>query len=121
MFHNLSDLTHRIDRDALRVRRPHHTVFLCGGVISTEASDRRVISVRDYLYRICPIQQKIDAKVVLAEEAQQLFRDTTYNDLISFEEDIARLSSIVLIISESPGSLAELGSFSSEVAIRDTV
>ena len=41
--------------------------------------------------------------------------------MISFEEDIAKVASIVLVISESPGSLAELGAFSSEPAIRDTL
>jgi len=66
-------------------------------------------------------EKAIKAKVVLAEAAQQLYRDTSYSDLISFEEDIAKIASIVLVISESPGSLAELGSFSSEVAIRSTV
>jgi len=38
--------------------------------------------------------------------------------LISFEEDVARVASIVLVISESPGSLAELGAFASEPVIR---
>lgn len=58
---------------------------------------------------------------VLAESAQQLYRDTNYSDLITFEEDIARISSIVLVISESAGSLAELGAFSSNETIRDTL
>lgn len=51
--------------------------------------------------------------MILAEAATQLYRDSGYPDLISFEEDIARIASIVLVIAESPGSLAELGAFAS--------
>lgn len=56
--------------------------------------------------------------IVLAEEATQIYRDTRYGDLISFEEDIARISAVVLVIAESAGSLAELGAFSSNDTIR---
>lgn len=54
----------------------------------------------------------------MAEEANQLYRDTDYNDLISFEEDIARIAAIVLVIAESAGSLAELGAFTANDTIR---
>jgi hypothetical protein len=43
---------------------------------------------------------------------------TKYRDLISFEEDIARIASVVLVIPESPGSLAELGAFATNDVIR---
>lgn len=56
--------------------------------------------------------------LVLAEKAVQLYRDTDYGDLISFEEDIARIAAVVLVIAESPGSLAELGAFTANDAIR---
>jgi hypothetical protein len=56
--------------------------------------------------------------VVLAETARDLFRSTKYKDLISFEEDIARIASLVLVIPESPGSLAELGAFATNEIIR---
>ena len=51
------------------------------------------------------------ANIVFAEDANQIYRDTKYSDLISFEEDIARIVSCVLVIVESPGSFAELGAF----------
>jgi hypothetical protein len=60
-------------------------------------------------------------EIVLAEKAIQLYRDTAYSDLISFEEDIARIASVVLVIAESPGALAELGSFSSNETIRQVL
>lgn len=78
-------------------------------------------NLRDYLLRSKGIINKVSADFVLAESAQNLYRDTAYSDLINFEEDIARISGIVLVISESAGSLAELGAFSANDTIRPTL
>lgn len=121
MFEALKDLNARIDRPNVRVRRPKQSIFLCGGLISKQVNDKSVLSLRDYLYRVRQAEKRIGATIILAETAQQLYRDTSYHDLISFEEDIARIASIVLVISESPGSLAELGAFASEPIIRDAL
>lgn len=104
--------------ERLRLLRPTKFVFLCGGTISGTRDDRPE-SLRDYLFRIRNIQSRMS--IVLAESANQLFRDTRYNDLITFEEDIARIASVVLVISESPGSLAELGAFASNDTIRPSL
>ena len=111
----------RIDREELRVARPSQLVFLCGGLIDSVDDNKKSCSLRDYIIRLKKGARRINAKIVLAETAQQLYRDTNYDDLISFEEDIAHLSSLVLVISESPGSLAELGAFASEEGIRESL
>lgn len=103
-----------INRSKLRVRRPSKFVFLCGGEIKDGTAPAQ--NLRDYLWRIRGIGSKSIA-IVLAESAQQLYRDSGYSDLITFEEDIARIASIVLVISESAGSLAELGAFCSNPVI----
>jgi hypothetical protein len=54
---------------------------------------------------------------VLAEEATQLYRDSRFRDLISFEEGVAQVAALILIVAESPGALAELGAFSLSAAI----
>jgi hypothetical protein len=77
------------------------------------------LSLRDYLCR--KKKMNLRANVVFAESATQLYRDTHYEDLISFEEDIARVASLVFIIAESPGSLAELGAFSMNPTISDNL
>ncbi|WP_204275442.1 retron St85 family effector protein, partial [Enterobacter hormaechei] len=59
--------------------------------------------------------------IVLAEEANQIYRDTEYSDLITFEEDIARIAAVVLVIAESAGSLAELGAFTANDTIRQAL
>jgi hypothetical protein len=59
--------------------------------------------------------------VILAEKANQLYRDTDYHDLITFEEDIANISAMVLVIAESAGSLAELGAFASNDVTKNSL
>ena len=81
-----------------------------------DANDAR--SLRHYLLKEQKISKELNAEVVLAESANQIYRDTTYKDLITFEQDIAVISSMVLVIAESSGSLAELGAFSSNDTIR---
>ena len=77
--------------------------------------------MRHYLLNERDIGRRLRANVVLAETANQLYRDTTYQDLITFEEDIAKISAMVLVIAESAGSLAELGAFASNDTIRKSL
>ncbi len=49
--------------------------------------------------------------IVLAEKVFDYFKHSAYKDLLNFERDLAELSDLTVIISESPGSIAELGSF----------
>lgn len=105
-----------LNLDGTRVSRPSKFLFLCGGAICNEG---RAANLRDYLLRVRPIKTKYD--IVLAEEATQLYRDTGYKDLITFEEDIARIAAIVMVIAESSGSLAELGAFSTNDTIMPTL
>lgn len=121
MFDEFRDLVSRLDRESLRVEKPSHVVFLCGGVIASDADQIAALSLRDYIFRHRKIQSRLKGRIVLAEAAQQLYLNTRYPDLITFEEDIARIASLVLVITESPGSLAELGAFASEPFIRDAL
>lgn len=115
MSDQLDKFLAEIDRSKLRVRRPSKFVFLCGGVILPDGAGPSV-NLRDFLWRKMSVGSAGTA-YVLAESAQQLYRDSGYSDLISFEEDIARISAVVLVISESAGSLAELGAFCSNPII----
>jgi hypothetical protein len=114
----LSALYEDQNLDRLRFTYPRKFLFLCGGATPRNPADKKAINLRDYLYRIKKLQRRLNADVVLAETATTLYRDSKYNDLISFEEDIARIASIVLVIPESAGSLAELGAFATNDTIR---
>jgi len=98
-----------LDLLSTRFARPSPFIFFCGG--SMNGNHHVAYSLRHYLLDHRKLGRHLHAQVILAEKANQLYRDTSYPDLISFEEDIARISSLVLIIAESPGSVAELGVF----------
>lgn len=118
MVAELTTFYNDLELDEVRVRRPSKFLFLCGGYISADA-DARAQNLRDYLYRVRGLSGRLN--IVLAERATQLYRDSHYGDLISFEEDIARIASVVLVIAESPGSLAELGAFTANDTIQKSL
>lgn len=108
-----------LDREELRASRPANFVFLCGG-FSSETIGPPYYSLRQYLLQHRTFRKRLNAYLVLAEDAQKIFDDRYYDDLISFEEDIARAAPVIAIISESSGSLAELGAFASIPEIAKT-
>jgi hypothetical protein len=112
----LTQLFEDLNKETLRIRRPSKIIFFCGGAM--ENGPRVAGSLRRYLLRDRRIDRRIKASLILAEKANSLYRDTSYSDLITFEEDIARISAMVLVIAESPGSFAELGAFVAIDAIR---
>jgi len=110
------DFVAALNFDKLRVERPKDFVFFCGGANPT-AADRTRVSLRHYLLNKKSFFKRVKADIVLAEQANQLYRDTKYENLIDFEADIACIATLVLVIAESAGSLAELGAFASHPTI----
>lgn len=108
-----------LKQDGLRFTRPTKFIFFCGGAMS--AAPKSAGSFRHYLLNERAIGARLKGEVVLAEEANQLYRDTSYSDLITFEEDIARIAGLVLLVAESAGSLAELGAFAAVDTIRNNL
>lgn len=100
------------DLTKTRVVRFPSLIFLCGGPISKNKTEfkscrnifyQHVKNTSTYLFR---------ENLILAEEIFRYFDHSEYQDLINFEKDLAELSSLTVLFSESPGSIAELGSFS---------
>jgi len=108
-----------IDLTNSRIVRFPSLIFLCGGPISKNETEFK--SCRDIFYQhikttsICSFREK----VILAEDIFRYFEHSKYQDLINFEKDLAELSSLTVLFSESPGSIAELGSFSVLPKIQD--
>lgn len=113
MSRELSEFVGLLDFQELRGTRPADFIFLCGGYSDPTAKCPPYFSLRHFLLRQTRFERRLNGYVVLAEDAQRIFNDNYYDDLISFEEDIALAASLIAIIAESPGSLSELGSFSS--------
>ena len=85
-------------------------IFLCGGPISNQ--NNKYSSCRDIFYNYIKIKNlSFSNYVIRAEKIFDYFDESYYNDLLCFEKDLAELSSLTVLFSESPGSIAELGSF----------
>lgn len=80
-------------------------VFVCGGEVDVTSTSN--LSARNMLMN--KSSSKSNLEFILAESYKDWLAG--YKDLSEFETDIAGLSSIVVVILESPGSLAELGLF----------
>lgn len=92
-------------------------IFVCGGPVDVRQAEP--LSVRDALLRRIGSKKGISERIRLAEEFKDWAYDGHYRDLLSFEEHLAELSDVIVLILESPGTLAELGLFTALEAIRE--
>lgn len=99
-----------IDLSASRLKPYQGFVFLCGG--PTDVRSPTPISVRDAIFRELVKHRDIDGRIRVAEDYKDWSNETIYRDLVSFESHLAELSSVIVLVLESPGSIAELGLFS---------
>ncbi|EIZ7363802.1 retron St85 family effector protein, partial [Salmonella enterica] len=82
-------------------------IFVCGGPINATP-----MSVRDHIFTyVAGHNPELSDSLILAEKFHDYFREGAYSDLMSFEDDIANISTLVVICLESAGSLVELGLF----------
>ncbi len=54
----------------------------------------------------------VEQRIRIAEHYKDWAHESIYRDLISFERHLAELSSVIVLVLESPGAIAELGLFS---------
>jgi hypothetical protein len=100
--------TSSIDLGKTQIVRFPSLIFLCGGPISEIPENFE--SCRDIFYKyINKSHYPFRDKVLLVEKVFSYFKHSVYQDLLSFERDLAELSALTVIFSESPGSIAELG------------
>lgn len=91
-------------------------VFLFGGEIDSPHS------VRGVLYKYIMVKHPaLSNSLVIPENFKDWLHDSVYPDLLTFESDLAQTSSLIIIALESPGAIAELGSFSVNEALKDKI
>lgn len=101
---------------SIRLHPPRAYILLCGGVVETIHNPPA--SLRDHYLRKALEKGELKAELIQIEEINEYYdKGAPYPDFVDFERDIAQLSELVLLFSESPGSFAELGSFSSYLEI----
>ncbi|MDC5849484.1 retron St85 family effector protein [Vibrio europaeus] len=91
-------------------------VFVCGGPMLPVPGSLRE---RVFRYFANDDSDNISDHLIAAEEFKDYFQDGAYDDLMEFEDDIASISTLVIIFLESAGSLVELGLFCNRVELKD--
>lgn len=98
--------------DSIHVYPPSRNILLCGGEVSS-IIEKSPKSLRDAFIRADGFSIIKNTEIIQIEEIREYFeKDSPYLDLVDFERDIAQVCELVILFSESPGSFAELGSFS---------
>lgn len=103
-----------IDLSNSKVLLAPHITFVCGGPVDDRTVNNH--SIRNMFMNLSALMPDRSEGFILAEN----FKDwqSGYSDLSEFENDIASLSSIIVIILESPGALTELGLFFANPKLR---
>lgn len=100
-----------MDRTRVFVEPPTDLIFLCGG--KTGKPVGKLLSIRDAFLKIPDNPALEGRKILLAEKVNTFHLSRpAYADLLRFEIDFAQICELVLLFSESQGSIAELGAFS---------
>ncbi|MCB5228385.1 retron St85 family effector protein [Alishewanella sp. 16-MA] len=113
----LFELFSQFDKKQIVIELAPHIIFVCGGPV--EVSSLEFTSVRHQFINFLESQgldQKNNFELVLAESFKDYFKENIYSDLLTFEKDILNISSIAVIILESPGALVELGLFCNNIS-----
>ena len=105
----IPDLVGYVDVETIHVHAPKSGIFLCGGQV--DAKSLYPLSLRDAFMRIHSASPFSEHLVILAEDLNAFFPQGFYSDILSFEGDIAQISELIILFSESFGSVAELGAF----------
>ena len=106
------DLLKGLDPSACRVEYSKTPiVLLCGGQVKCKVApdgpDPTVSSLRHAITRL-----HTDYEVFRPEEIDSWQSDAIFKDLMRFELELAAVCSLIIIILESEGAIAELGAFS---------
>lgn len=113
----LSAFIENLQADGTHVYSPSPFVLLCGGE-RTDITEIRSKSLRDAFLKSQFHASIKNGEVRQIEDIREYFdKDSPFEELVSFESDIAQLSDLVLLFSESPGSFTELGVFASHKEI----
>lgn len=98
-------------------------VFLCGGPFRDTAPPNPLLSLRHHALRMAAGRSNriADRSVIVAEHATELLQSGDFGDLLEFENHLAALAACIVIFLESPGAIAELGSFAVMHDVRSKV
>lgn len=96
------ELIRKMQRKLFLFENVSKFIFICGGKHSTR---------RDHLENLLKEHDVENFRVFRAEWIWEDLKKTSGSDLLSIEQHLARVSDLVLLILESPGTFTELGAF----------
>ena len=101
----------QVDSKKTRIVASPSFLLVFGGRVSVATADRHLSARNVLVEEISHKHPKVADVLLLPEHFPQWIEFGVYQDLLQFEEDLAYLTSLVVLISESWGAVAELGSF----------
>lgn len=106
------ELLQNIDHSKTRVEfSDSPIVLLCGGSVKQkERPDDPTPPVQSFRHALT--EKNTRYEIFRPEEITTWQTDSVYKNLVDFEKDLAGICSLVVIILESPGAIAELAAFS---------
>ncbi|MGA3335332.1 MAG: retron St85 family effector protein [Terracidiphilus sp.] len=114
MARTLAEIAKTLNLGKSFVQNRTPMLFLCGG--SLPKARHAPASLRGFLVKVLKGKSRVlRSSVILAEDAARWYRGANgpqFSNLVDLEEQIAALSTLILLIVESSGSIAELGAFS---------
>ncbi|XUY30241.1 retron St85 family effector protein (plasmid) [Agrobacterium sp. rho-8.1] len=111
-------MVYRFEAKSLHVRAPSPIILLCGGPIDVKTP--KPVSLREAYTLVYGRTTLRDYANVTPEEFKIFAPDGNYQDWLSFESEFAQIVDLIILFSESYGSVAELGAFAmvEEIALR---
>jgi hypothetical protein len=93
-------------------------IFVCGGSVDTGKLIPQSLRerIKNHLY---DNNRELFNALVMAESFVDYFKDGAYSNLLQFEDDIANISTLIIICLESAGSLVEFGMFCNKKEVQD--
>jgi len=107
-----------LDFDKFTVNMFPPKIFVCGGPVDTGQLIPQSLRerIKNYLDDNNP---DLFNALVMAENFVDYFKDGAYSNLLQFEDDIANISTLIVICLESAGSLVEFGMFCNKKEVQD--
>lgn len=119
--YTLLDFAATLRVDDCKVQNAPDLLFLCGGRMAAQGP---YLSARDFFHRYLKKKPELVRRIKLAEDINAWFKnawfenETAFSDLVEVENYLAHLAGVTVLFVESPGSIAELGSFAASDDIR---
>jgi hypothetical protein len=93
------------------LRKENGLIFLCGANKGINTPSKRREAVKRFIESCSQDYRVVYAEPFFEEFSKDNSRKKEFN-LLDLEEDISKISDLIIIILESPGSICELGAFS---------